>query len=184
MRPGAFVAPLSLALMSASPAPQREIPSGLGSEALVIPAGSPVRFARYGERYEGHFRGRFVLTGTFFYGCEIECNPPLQKDQLFVAVIPDRAIEATLPHWKIRNGHMRIFLNGGERLAHQIVTKREEAALLAGKIDDVRRHVSIVVDDFRAGIDCDGAVYSARFIAVAKPVEVARAKLDDSYGCG
>jgi len=181
----ALAALLSLALVAAAPAGKpTEIRSGLGDEALVVPAGSPVRFLRFGKDYEGRFSGRFVLTGTFFYGCEIECEPPLQKDQVFAAIVPDPEIAAVLPHWKLRDNDMRIYLVNGERLASQIVTRQERAALLAGKIDDVRRHVTIIVDDFRAGIDCDSAFYSARFVAIAKPIEIARAKPDGNYGCG
>ncbi len=176
---------LSLMLVSASPAKEPiEIPSGLGEEALVIPATSPVHFERYGKDYEARFSGRFVVTGTFFYGCEMECDPPLQRDQVFAAIVPDPAVAATLPHWKIRNNDIRIFFINDEQLVNQIVTRPERAALLAGRIPDVRRHVAIIVDDFRAAIDCDSAYYSAHFVAMAKPVEETRAKLNGDYGCG
>lgn len=181
----ALIASLSLALMSASPnSKPREIPSGLGEEALVVPDGSPVHFLRYDKDYLGRFSGQFVLTGTFFYGCEIECDPPLQKDQVFAAIVPDPVVASTLPHWKIRNNDMRIYLVNGDRLARKIVSPAERAAILSGKLDDIRRHVAIVVNDFRAGIDCDSASYSAHFVAIAKPAQVATAKLDGDYGCG
>jgi hypothetical protein len=75
-------------------------------------------------------------------------------------------------------------LYGGDRLAAQVVTPDERAAIFAGKVDSIRQHVSIVVDDFKASIECDSASYDARFISLAKPPTVAAAKLGGDYGCG
>jgi hypothetical protein len=97
-------------------------------------------------------------------------------------IIPDPG--SALPHWKLRNGDMLIYLVDGERLANQIVSRQERAALLAGKVQDIRKHVSILVNDFEAGIECDSPFYSARFIAIAKPVNLASAKTKPNYGCG
>jgi hypothetical protein len=182
----ALISLLALVLVSASPPPKaKEIAWAKGDdEAIVIPAGSPVHFAHYDKDHYARFTGRFVLTGTFVYGCDIECEPPLHQADVYASIVPDRAMAAVLPHWKLRNSDMRIYLDNGERLASQIVSKRERAALLAGKVDSVRKKVSIVVDDFRAGIECDSASYSARFVALAKPVQVATARLDGDYGCG
>jgi hypothetical protein len=177
-----LVALLSLALISATPAGKaREIPWVPGSdEAIVIPAASPVRFKGFNKDHYAVFSGRFVLTGTFVYGCNVDCDPP--NPDVEADIIPDPG--SALPHWKLRSGDMLIYLVDGERLANQIVSRQERAALLAGKVKDVRKHVSILVDDFQAGIECDSPFYSARFIAVAKPLKLASAKTEANYGCG
>jgi hypothetical protein len=182
----ALIALLSLALASAAPPPKATfIPWTPGNyEGLLIPAASPIHFTRWDKEHYAHFSGRFILTGTFVYGCNVECGPPMQSADIEADVIPDPAMAARLPRWKLRNGDLLIYLVDGERLAKQIVTRNERAALLAGKVPDVRKHVAIVVDDFQAGIECDSAFYSARFIAIAKPVQVARGKTEPNYGCG
>ena len=178
------VVPLAALIVSAAPAPQ-EIPLDNYGEALVIPAASPVRLLRFNKQHAAaSFRGRFVLTGMFVYGCDIECELPLAKDDVHGSIIPDPDAAARLPHWKIRNNDMRIYLHGWDRLAAQVVTPDERAAIFAGKVDSIRKHVSIVVDDFNASIECDSASYDARFISLAKPPTVAMAMLAGDYGCG
>jgi hypothetical protein len=176
--------PLAALIVGAAPSP-RHIPLDDYGEALVIPADSPVRLLHFNkQRAAASFRGRFVLTGIFVYGCDIECEPPLAKDDVHGSIIPDLGAAARLPHWKIRNNDMRIYLYGADRLAAQVVTPGERAAIFAGKVDSIRKQVSIVVDDFKASIECDSASYDARFISLAKPVKVASAKLGGDYGCG
>lgn len=175
--------PLAALIVSAAPAPQY-IPLDNYGEALVIPDGSPTRLVRFNKQQaEARFHGRFVLTGMFVYGCDIECDPPLVKNDVHGSIIPDPDVASRLPHWKIRNNDIRILLTGDDRLAAQVLTADERAALLAGKVDSVRKHVSIVVDDFSASIECDSASYTARFISLTKPPKTASAKLDGDYGC-
>ena len=186
MKSRIIAALLSLALVAAGPVgTPTEIPWAPDSdEALIVPVDSPVRFARYDESRVAHFRGRFVLTGTFVYGCDIECETPLAKEDLYGSLIPDSEIAARLPHWKMHNSDMRIFLTGADRLAAQVVTSKERAALFAGKVDNIRKRVSIVVDDFNATLECDGASYGANFVSLAKPPKLATEELGGDYGCG
>jgi hypothetical protein len=172
---------LSLALLSGAP---REIPYGSDDdkEALVIPSDSPVHFRGFDKHHVARFDGRFVMSGTFVFTCDIECEPPLKKWQIYGEMIPDPDIAARLPHWKVRNGEMRIYITRGDRLANQIFGREKLARIASGKIDEVRRPVVIVVDDYRAAIECDGASYSARFIALA-PKQTGHARLDAHEGC-
>jgi hypothetical protein len=171
-----------LTLVAAAP---REIPYGPADdpEALVIPSDSPVRFRGFDQDHTARFDGRFVMSGTFVFSCSIECEPPLKRWQIYGEMIPDTDIAARLPHWKVRNGETRIYIERGDRLAKQIVRREDLAAIAAGKGDEIRKHVTIVVDDFRAAIECDGASYSARFVAIAKPTMTGRARSDDFEGC-
>src|SRR5689334_16530398 len=101
-------APLAAMILAAAPAP-KYLPLDNYGEGLVIPAGSPVRLLRFNKQNAAaSFSGRFVLTGMFVYGCDIECDPPLAKDDVHGSIIPDSNMAARLPHWKIRNNDMRI----------------------------------------------------------------------------
>ena len=177
---------LSLALTAAAPvAMPAEIPWASDSdEALIAPSASPVRFIRFDESRVAHFRGRFVLIGTFVYGCDIECNPPLSKGDVNSSIVPDPSAAARLPHWKIRNTDMRIVLDGGDQLAALVINPKERAAIYAGKVDNIRKRVSIVVDDFNTTLECDSPSFGARFVSLAEPARIATAKLDGDYGCG
>jgi hypothetical protein len=43
--------------------------------------------------------------------------------------------------------------------------------------------VTLRIDHFRLGIDCDSASYSARFLALAKPSVIARSNQPIEAGC-
>ena len=175
--------PAAACLVSAvSPTRVIPLPDGYG-EALIVPAASPVAFVGFDKELVARFRGRFVLTGTFVYGCDIECEPPLAKNDVRGSIVPDPEVAASLPHWKVRATDIRIILNGGERLAAQVLTPGERAAIFAGKADSVRKHVSIVVDNFNTTIECDSPTFSADFVSLAKPAKLATAKLGGDYGC-
>jgi hypothetical protein len=176
--------PLAALVVSAAPA-QRYIPLDDYGEALVLPAHTPVQLVSFDKkRATARFRGQFVLTGLFVYGCDIECEAPIAKGDVHGSIIPDRAVASRLPHWKIRDNDIRISLAGDDRLAAQVVSPDERAAIFAGKTGSVRKHVSIVVDRFTAMIECDGPSYTARFISLAKPARTATARLGGDYGCG
>jgi hypothetical protein len=176
--------PLAALVVCAAPA-ARYIPLDNYGEALVLPAHTPVQLVSFDkERATARFRGQFVLTGLFVYGCDIECEAPIARDDVHGSIIPDRASASRLPHWKLRNNDIRISLTGDDRLAAQVVSPEERAAILAGKTGSVRKHVSIVVDRFNAMIECDGPSYTAHFISLAKPAKTSSARLTGDYGCG
>ena len=88
-----------------------------------------------------------------------------------------------MPYWKTRRSEIRIQFDNGEQLAEAVVGAAERKALLAGKVSDVRKRVSLKVDDFRLGLDCDSAFYSARFVAIARPPRIARTSRQMDEGC-
>jgi hypothetical protein len=157
----------------------------VGEEALIIPAAIPVRFTGFEEQAPtALFDGRFVLRGTLVYGCMMECNAPLDPNQLEAFVVPDPEIAAMLPSWKLRGNAKRVYLFDPEKLVGPVVTRDEQAALLSGKAADVRKHVDMVVDEFRAAIECDSPSLTARFVELAAPPRVAQSKVDEISGCG
>ena len=171
--------------LTGAAAPAKIIPWNDWGEALVIPAGSPLQFVGFDEGRVARFRGEFVVTGTFVYGCDIECELPLTADQLNGSIIPDRAGAAQLPHWKIQQNDMRIFLEGGDRLAALVLSPKERRAIANGRLDSARKRVTIVIKDFNASLECDSASFGAEFVKLAKPTrERSVAKLDGNYGCG
>jgi hypothetical protein len=99
-------------------------------------------------------------------------------------MIPDPAIAARLPHWKVHNNDFAIVITNAASFMRSISTPAQRKLLLSGRLDEVRGRAAIVVDDFEAGLDCDSANYSARFVAIAKPPRIAKIHLKGDFGCG
>jgi len=178
-------APLALLLGSAVSGPTVIPHPEAKGEALIVPADSPVHFRGWDKYGYAQFDGRFVLTGTFVYGCGGNCadyEGPITEGDLQVRVAPDPAVAARLPNWKIRHSDMVILITRATDLVRMFATPRQHAALRAGKIKDLRGRLSIVVDHFRAGIECDAPSFDARFVRVVKAPKVASGKLGE-YGC-
>ena len=59
---------IAVAMLLAGAAPaERTVPHPGGGPALVIPAGSPVKFRGFDKGGGARFSGRFVLSGTFIW---------------------------------------------------------------------------------------------------------------------
>ena len=173
----------ALLTLAAAALPAAEYPlSDVEGEALIVPASSPVLFKGF-EEHLGRFRGQFELTGTLVYRCSVDCELPIDPRSLTVFVIPDAKLASDLPYWKARRAEIHIYFENDEALANAVIGKAEREALLSGKLADVRKRVALKVDDFRLGIDCDSASYTARFVSLARPpVQIAsRAEIDS--GC-
>lgn len=175
--------PVALLCLGAAPAAQVIPHPEVTGEALLIPHDSLVRFRGFDQYGVAHFRGQFVLTGTFFIeGCPELC-PGAVEDDLTVNVFPDSALEARLPHWKVHNNDILMTLKPGRRLLNIVTSPRQRAALLTGKASDFRGHISIVVDEFQTSLECDSANFSARFVAMAKAPRLAQVNFNGNYGC-
>jgi hypothetical protein len=98
--------------------------------------------------------------------------------------VPDKALAARLPHLKLRGGDLRLYVTGETPLTRTIGTAAQRGALLRGRLSDLHGRIAIVVDDFRATIECDSASYSAHFLSVARPAQLAAAKPKGNFGCG
>lgn len=171
----------ALALAAAPPAAEYPL-SDVEGEALVVPASSPVAFTGF-EEHRGRFSGEFVLNGTLVYRCEVDCDVPIDPRSLTAFVIPDSSLAGTLPYWKTRRSEIRIHFDNGDELADAVIRAAERKALIAGKVADVRKRVSLKVDEFRLGIDCDSASYQARFVKLARPARIAGAGPPIDEGC-
>ena len=172
----------ALTVAAASP-PAAEFPlADVEGEALVVPAASPVRFTGF-EDHMSRFDGQFTLAGTLVYRCAVDCDLPIDPRSLEVFVIPDRSQGQALPFWKTRRSEIHVYFENDEALAQAVISAAERKALPAGKVADIRKRVSLTVDDFQLGIDCDSASYRARFVALAKPPTLVRSRTAIEAGC-
>ena len=183
-----LAAALSLVFLPAQAAPgDKIIPANdANGHVIVVPHDSPIRFRHFGGKYdphEAHFAGRFVLTGTFTYGCDIECDPPLKGEDLILAIEADRAVAARLPRWGLGCcGDLLIYITPERRLVDAITTSKDRASLRSGKIRQIEGRISVVVDNFVAGYECDHPVYTARFVSVVK-APVRKPGTGGLFGC-
>ncbi len=148
----------------------------------MIPSNSPVKFREWHEYGFAQFDGRFVLTGEFALNMTDNCEGA-GEDCLALDIKPDLAIASRLPHWKDDAGEIWIGITGEKQLVQTIASPRQRAALVAGKIPHVTGRVSIVVDDFSAGGDCDSHWYTARFVKLAQPPKLALTDASGAVGC-
>lgn len=155
-----------------------------GGPPLIVPAGSPVKFTGFDKNGVGKFSGRFVLSGTYVYHCEVECEPGMTERDLDIGILPDPSLAARLPHWKDRGDNMIVDLSGADTLRGKLGSPRQVADLIAGKTPDIRGRIAVVVDRYVTDYGCDySPYYSARFIAVAKPPKLATSKAEPDFGC-
>jgi hypothetical protein len=155
-----------------------------GGPALIIPAGSPVRFTGFTKDGGARFSGRFELSGTFVYHCEVECEPGMKERDLSLGIVPDQALAKRMPHWRDRGDHMVVDLSRFESLRGRIVPARQVSALLAGKIPDIRGHMVVIASDYSADYGCDySPYYSAHFVSLAKPPKLAKSRIEPDFGC-
>lgn len=173
---------LPLALLGAGPA-ARLIPVGKYGEAVVMPAGSPVRLQRIDHDDRVLFNGRLVIQGTWVIDCEW-CEPGQKDNELHLSIVPDSATVARLPRWKNHSNDIRIDLTNADRFIRSVSTPDERKRLLAGTLTDIRGHAAIVVDHYEAALECDAASYSARLVEVAQTARRANLPTDGAYGCG
>jgi hypothetical protein len=182
----ALLVPLALLIGSAGPAPKIIPHPEAQGEALIVPADSPVHFRRWDKYGYAQFDGSFVLTGTFEYGCGGNCadyEGPIEEADLQLRVVPDPSVAVSLPNWKIRHSDLLILVTNAKSLVRMFASPRQHAALRAGKIKDLRGRISIVVDHFRAGIECDAPSFDARFVRIVRPPKLASNIPDGGYGC-
>jgi hypothetical protein len=177
----------TLLLTSATPAPT-VIPlptDNSEGEALIIPSDSPVKFRRWKQYDMADFDGRFVLTGTFVYGCAIDCEQPKENDRFYrMDFTPDPNLVRRLPRWKMRSEVPDIVITNERAFIRAVVSPQVYVGLHNGKISDVRGRASILIDHFEAGIECDSPELIARFVRVVGKPKMSAATPDGNPGCG
>jgi hypothetical protein len=171
----------ALFLFGAAPA-ERVIPFPDANDTLVIPRDSPVRFQRFGKEDTAYFTGKFILTGKFRLECDF-CEGSGTESDLELYIVPDPGLAARLPHWKKYNDDNRVFIKSKGKLVRSLGNTQERLEIAAGKRDDIHGRIAILVDDFRLSIECDSASLTARYVAIAKPPQLAMTKSVVEGGC-
>jgi hypothetical protein len=91
---------------------------------------------------------------------------------------------ARLPHWKVHDNDISIDVTEADPFILSASSDGERQRLLSGQLDEIRGRAALVIDRFEAGLDCDSANYSARFVAVARAPKREKVELAGDYGCG
>jgi hypothetical protein len=171
-----FAAFLSLPATAALPEP-KSIPYPNTTDSVVVPADSPVQYSG-AKKKDGEdvltFKGRFLLTGTFYYGDNDfnDSGDDHPSEYVFLPqayIIPDDNVAAQLPRFAIRNGRQTIFISNPTTFAKAAISKTEVRRVRCRTCGDVTGHIAIWVDQFSAGIACDAPSYVVRFVSVDKP---------------
>ncbi len=161
----------------AAPDGPAEIPFPGSNDTIVVPANSPVKYSGLNGEREATFEGRVLLTGTYFYG-DHPFNDSGDQDARKYEFSPQAYIVvddeiAAMPHFSKRHGREKftIFIANPSVFAKSVVPKINAERVRCRNCQASTGRVSIWVDEFRAEIACDQAVYSARFESIAKPAQ-------------
>ena len=149
------------------------IPVNGGSDKIVVPANSLVEFASVSkEDYAAKFNGRFVLSGTYYYGDELPADDP--DVDLEIDFVPDADIAAKLPYFQNYGRPKAIAFDNSAEIVKAIVPAEAIAKLNKKGAPFLRGRIAIIVDGYRADIVCDAPIFTVHFISVYKaPTRVA-----------
>lgn len=155
------------------------------SLALDVPADSLVRVLSYDRQsLTAKFApARFVLTGAFRYGCIDECSQPFRQQDMQLEVFPDPQVAARLPRWKDYTPRMAIMIDDSGAFAAKAIPPQVMQDLQHGRRKWVTGRVTMVADRFHAGIDCDSAWYSARFVSLVDQPSLTAVQAKGGSGC-
>ena len=158
-----------------------QIPLPRNVDTIVVPAGSPVRFASMDKHGRASFKGRFVLSGTYYYGDnEFSDGPDVYLTLYFV---PDPNVAARLPYFKIRGRPSVIFLDNSDAFVKAVVSRPTLARLLKKGAPRASGKIAIWADGFEARIECDAADFRARFLSIYTPARALVASNKQDFGC-
>jgi hypothetical protein len=177
--PTLLLAFLSLPAIAASPKPETV---RLNESDIVVPVDSPVHYSGPEKRYNkdvATFKGRFLLTGTYYYGDNDfndsgDDNPANYRFVPEAYIIPDDDVAARLPRFVTPKWAQTIFISNPATFANAAISKALARRVRCRHCGDATGHIAIWVDQFSAGTSCGGAPsYEARFLSVYKPAPVA-----------
>jgi hypothetical protein len=167
---------LSLPAIAAPPEP-KSIPYPDTTDGVVVPADSPIHYSGTKKNKDGEdvvtFQGRFLLTGTYYYGDNDfnDSGDEHPSEYVFLPqayIIPDDNVAARLPHFAIQNGRWPIFISNPTTFANAVISKAEARRVRCRTCGDATGHIAIWVDQFSAGKECDAPSYATRFLSVYK----------------
>jgi hypothetical protein len=134
---------------------------------------------------ERFITGRIVVHGTSVINCDsLACEPGVAGQSLHFSLIPDKASIPHLPRWKRHDNDIWIDISNADRFIRSVTTVDERKRLIAGRLPDIRGQAALLLDHYEAGLDCDSANSSARFVGIAQVAKRANLPTDGDYGCG
>lgn len=143
------------------------IPVKADDDALIVPAQSSLHFHNFGPESAGEFDGAIELSGTWYYGVD-----PFNGDDTEGAnfyFVPDNASYGRLPRFKVRGQPEYIFLTNAIDLLNLVASKADQAKAEKKKAKYISGKVTIWIDKFDAGIECDAPTFDAHFLRIAQP---------------
>lgn len=154
----------ALAVPPPKPVPFNDA-QGRNIDTIHVPPRSPVRFTEWLKGPVAQFEGRFVLTGTYYYGDSQQNKGPDFVGEAYV--IPNR--NAQLPQFVKRIDQRMVLIDNPEIFAAAVIP--------AGVLQRVRRkgggyasgRVAIRVEGFTVGIACDNPSYVTHFASIYTP---------------
>jgi hypothetical protein len=170
----------ALAAQTGAPRIVPMYPDQAESDAIVIPAGSPLTVSFPPDAdHNARFNGRLTLMGRYELGG--------YGEEAWVTLWPDSQSLAMIPQWKDRweGGLKDLYIDNGWAFAQAVVPK-DELHLLKNEDHVVRGHATIVVEDYETSVECDRAHYSARFVSlVDRGFQMAAAPVaeEEDAGC-
>jgi hypothetical protein len=156
-----------------------------GHNAIVIPDGAPVRFASFGRDETAKFKGRFELRGTYRYGYAREGLPRhARRLRLTLSFAPDLPIAEKLPYWQGLAPPATLGFSNERTFVRRAIPADAVAKLKQKPAFSVSGRAAVLVEDYRAGIQCGDAQYSVRFISLVhpRPIRISQTAIHD-YGC-
>ena len=169
---------LLAAMLLAQPALAAPVSIALPDKAdtVIVPDGSPLKFKKFDGDDQAIFTGQLTLTGTYYYG------PNAFDDgsgMLTFYFRPDKASLARMPYLKGR-GHPDDMVLTNETAFARATFSRDGLARV--KKSYATGAITVTIDTISAGIECDGASWTARYVSAKKPVEVKFGPMPDT-GC-
>ncbi|HEY1963253.1 MAG TPA: hypothetical protein VGG69_12600, partial [Rhizomicrobium sp.] len=134
-----------------------------GHNAIVIPDGAPLRFESFGRDEIAKFKGRFELRGTYRYGYVSEGLPARSRHiGLALSFAPDLPLAEKLPYWRGLAPPAALDFSNARTFVRRVIPADAVAKLKQKAVLSVSGRAAILVQDYRAGIQCGDARYSVR----------------------
>ena len=156
-----------------------------GHNAIVIPDGAPVRFVSFGREETAKFKGRFELRGTYRYGYARDRPASRSRhERLALSFAPDLPLAEKLPYWQGLSPPAVLGFSNERTFVRRVIPAEALAKLKQKKVRSVSGRAAILVEDYRAGIQCGDARYSIRFLSLIqpRPIRLSQTALHD-YDC-
>lgn len=175
-----LAAALGLAATAALGAPgDRTVATMADGMTLVVPQGSPVKFAEQREDIYT-FTGDFTVSGTFTFGY-VHSESADATVQSFVFT-PDAGSVQNLPHWP--GAIDRIHFWNEDKFLAAAVPAATLVALKARQQGSVSGRVTVRAREWSTNYVCDTAYYMLEFTGLAAPAQtIAAQPLSDPGDC-